>query len=140
MLTVRRNRQRRLKGGEPLEVVAVLSQAALHQQIGGPEVHRRQLDHILELLIERSDTLQIRVVPFEINPGVLISSSTLFFFDFQSRHLPSIAWQEAVRNLDMMIEPDDSEFRRLDQSWETGFASSLNRDNSMAMIQRIRDL
>lgn len=136
LLAVRKKRQRILDVGGSTQFVALLSEAALHQQTAGAEVQLRQLDRILDRLEGRQDDLlELRVVPFEINPGAIVNSSSLFFFHFESRHLPAIAWQEAVRNLDM-IEEDDAEYRRLDKAWQTGFDNSLNHDESIALLRR----
>ena len=57
-------RQRRLDGEHPLRLTTVISEGALRQQVGGPEVMRAQLDHLDRLLTERPEQIEIRVMPF----------------------------------------------------------------------------
>ena len=60
---VRLSRQELLtREDDPLQVVAVLDEAVLHRQVGGPEVMSEQIRHLLELT--RRPNVTIRVVPF----------------------------------------------------------------------------
>jgi transcriptional regulator with XRE-family HTH domain len=59
---VRLARQARLSGEAPLHVWAVLSEAVLLQQVGGPAVMASQLEHLLAAAEHSNVTLQ--VVPF----------------------------------------------------------------------------
>ncbi|MGH3750833.1 MAG: helix-turn-helix domain-containing protein, partial [Micromonosporaceae bacterium] len=52
-------RQRRLTADEPLRLTTVLSEAALRQQIGGPEVLVAQLRHLATMIEEHPDTLEV---------------------------------------------------------------------------------
>ncbi|MFE0100321.1 helix-turn-helix domain-containing protein [Streptomyces sp. NPDC059009] len=62
VVDVRVKRQARLEGSEPLHVYAVIGEAALRQQVGGPEVMRPQLLHILEQA--QLPNVRIQVLPF----------------------------------------------------------------------------
>ncbi|MFJ7091915.1 helix-turn-helix domain-containing protein [Streptomyces mirabilis] len=59
---VRLARQRILEKGEPPVFWAVLSEAALHQEIGGPKTMREQLAHLLSF--EDNSRINIQVLPF----------------------------------------------------------------------------
>jgi len=60
---VRRARQAQLTRDEdPLELAAVLDEAVLRRQVGGPEVMREQLLHLVEMSARPNITLQ--VLPF----------------------------------------------------------------------------
>ncbi|WP_336050192.1 helix-turn-helix domain-containing protein [Streptomyces sp. CA2R101] len=59
---VRLARQERLAGDSPLRIWAVLSEAVLLQQVGGPEVMKTQLQHLLDASENPNVTLQ--VLPF----------------------------------------------------------------------------
>ena len=59
-VAVRRIRQQRLTSeANPLELVAVIDEAALTRQIGGPAVLREQLDHLIMMAELPSVTLQV---------------------------------------------------------------------------------
>jgi transcriptional regulator with XRE-family HTH domain len=59
-LELRMRRQKRIAEG--LRVTAIIGEAAIRQQIGGPGIMREQLRHIKRLVSERDITVQI--VPF----------------------------------------------------------------------------
>jgi transcriptional regulator with XRE-family HTH domain len=90
----RLRRQERLRGSNPLDVSVILSEATLRQQIGGAEVLRGQLDHLLDLIEQQN--IEIRIIPFTATACALFGSGTLYLLDFQSPRLPMVAWQETV--------------------------------------------
>ncbi|MGH3925035.1 MAG: DUF5753 domain-containing protein, partial [Pseudonocardiaceae bacterium] len=59
-LELRMRRQQRLTNG--MRLTAIMSEAALRQQVGGPEVLRKQLEHLIIAVREYDVTVQ--VVPF----------------------------------------------------------------------------
>lgn len=59
---VRVARQERLTGEAPLDFWAVLAEGVLHQQVGGPTVMRRQLEHLVDMAELPNVTVQI--LPF----------------------------------------------------------------------------
>jgi transcriptional regulator with XRE-family HTH domain len=63
-ITVRANRQARLTGDDPLSVWLVLNEAVIRRVVGGPQVMREQLEHLITLSELRNVTLQ--VLPFAI--------------------------------------------------------------------------
>ena len=84
-IELRLRRQQRLLGPDPLTMVAIVSQAALMQQIGGPAVLQRQLLHLVDLSkrLDRS-ILELRVVPFTARQGSLVNASTMHLLEFSS--------------------------------------------------------
>lgn len=87
-------RQERLHDSDPLNVSVILSEAAIRQQIGGPDVLRGQLDHLLELV--EQPNIEIRIIPFSATACALFGAGTLYLLDFESPRLPMVAWQETV--------------------------------------------
>src|SRR5690606_30010687 len=61
VVDVRMKRQERLAGSDPLELYAVIWEAALRQQVGGPDVMRAQPPRILELA--QLPTVRLQVLP-----------------------------------------------------------------------------
>ena len=59
-ISFRRERQQRFWDGEA-KLIVIMAQAALDHEIGGPEVTRRQLDHLCRLA--NGDRASIRVLP-----------------------------------------------------------------------------
>ncbi|MFF0107644.1 helix-turn-helix domain-containing protein [Streptomyces hirsutus] len=64
-------RQARLRSEHPLELWAVIHEGALRQLVGGRDVMRNQLGHLLDLA--RTDTVKVQVVPSVAgaNPGMI---------------------------------------------------------------------
>jgi transcriptional regulator with XRE-family HTH domain len=79
MVAARLDRQRILDRPEPPVTWVVLSEAALHQEVGGREVMRDQLAHLLTLQQRR--WLDIQVLPFEAgaHTGLMGSFNLLRF-------------------------------------------------------------
>lgn len=134
---IRRQRQRRLEDDEPVELTAMLSEAALVQQVSGPSVQRRQLEHLATVIESYPETVDIRVIPFTEYPGSLSGSSTLVFLEFASPHLPDIAWQEAIRQLGFI---DAEELPRMELCWDQGMRSTKGAGDSLALIRSAAEI
>ncbi|MGX4692194.1 DUF5753 domain-containing protein [Streptomyces sp. JNUCC 63] len=59
---VKQKRQERLLGERPLQLHAVIWEAALRQKVGGPDAMRAQLERLLEL--EELPNVRLQVLPF----------------------------------------------------------------------------
>lgn len=66
---IRLHRQQVLFRENPPHLWAVVSEAALHQQFGGPEVMKAQLNHLLELSVRPNVTLQVLPFSAGAHPG-----------------------------------------------------------------------
>lgn len=62
-IKVRARRQARLTGDDPLRAWLVLSESVIRRTVGGPEVMREQIEHLIHLAELRNVTLQ--VLPFD---------------------------------------------------------------------------
>ncbi|OEJ31819.1 helix-turn-helix domain-containing protein [Streptomyces subrutilus] len=80
-VAARMERQRILDRENPPLMWVVLSEAVLHQEIGGREVMRKQLDHLLAL--QGREWVQVQILPFEAgaHAGVMGSFNLLRFDD-----------------------------------------------------------
>lgn len=63
---VRAERQRILDRADPAQLFAVIDEAALRRTVGGPEVMREQLRHLIEMAERPNVTIQ--VIPFDAGP------------------------------------------------------------------------
>ena len=70
LVALRMRRQERLTGEHPLELWAVLDEAALHRPVGGRPVMREQLRHLAE--IGQRDNVTVQVMPYDkgTHPGL----------------------------------------------------------------------
>jgi hypothetical protein len=62
LVEIRMRRQARLHDERPLQVYAVIWEAALRQLIGGPATMRAQLEHLLDLT--KLPNVRLQVLPF----------------------------------------------------------------------------
>jgi len=130
----RMRRQARLDGEDPLRLTAVISQAALMQEIGGPVILRRQLDHLIETIEEHSDTIEVLVIPFTATACVLFSVGTFHLINFASPRLPTVAWQETVTVQSIIDDP--IRVRDLEVSYREAHGRALTREDSLTLIRR----
>ncbi|MEV5705175.1 helix-turn-helix transcriptional regulator [Actinoallomurus sp. NPDC052274] len=63
---IRTERQRILVGDDPARLFAVIDEAALRRTVGGPDVMRAQLQHLIKMAAQPNVTLQ--VIPFSVGP------------------------------------------------------------------------
>lgn len=80
VVALRMARQERLSGDGPLKFVAVIEEGALDRMIGGPEVMRRQLEHLLDLERRPNVTLQVMPLSIPVHDGL---DGEFMLLDFQ---------------------------------------------------------
>ena len=133
-IEVRQRRQERLTGRTPLRLTAVISEAVLRQQIGGPAVLYQQLTHLADMTDAHPDTIDIQVVPFTATSCGLFGSATVNIFDFDNPRLPTIAWQETVTTWGFIDDP--IQIRDLVTTFNAALTDTLSAPESAAMIRR----
>ncbi|ORT58146.1 helix-turn-helix transcriptional regulator [Streptomyces sp. CB03238] len=129
-----RKRHRLLDADEPLRCRYVISQAVLHFQVGGPEGHREQLQHLLEL--SEMETVDLRVIPYEKGAdGTQTGAFTIF--RFPNPDVPDVAFGESVAGSVLMDDPRD--LRRLHRLFSTLADAALPPDKTRDLIARIKE-
>ncbi len=73
IVEVRMRRQSRLGGDKPLQVYAVVWEAALRQLVGGPDVMRNQLGRLLD--VAKLPNVRLQVLPFRTGGHPCVSGS-----------------------------------------------------------------
>jgi transcriptional regulator with XRE-family HTH domain len=131
---MRLRRQELLDGDDPLHLEVIISEAALRQQVGGTEVLKGQLDHLLKM--GERPNIEIRVIPFTATACDLFGSGTLVLLDFQSSFLPTVAWMESVTARSVITEPN--QVRDITMAFNEAYKRSLAREDTIKMIQRAR--
>ncbi|MFI5781230.1 Scr1 family TA system antitoxin-like transcriptional regulator [Nocardia sp. NPDC051570] len=130
---VRMKRQERLFGEDPLELSCLMSEAALLQQVGGPEVLKGQLDHLISLL-EEHENVDIRILPFSARGGLPQGGATFYLFDYDGPVLPTLAWHEFPVLAGFI---DDAEkVQALNVSFSLVESTALSRADSLALIKQ----
>lgn len=73
VVDVRQKRQARLSGSDPLQFYAVIGEGVLHQQVGGLNVMRAQLQHVIE--VAELPNVRVQVLPFRAGGHACIGGS-----------------------------------------------------------------
>jgi transcriptional regulator with XRE-family HTH domain len=80
-VALRRTRQRRLSGDNPIELFAVMDESVVHRSIGGPQVMAEQLRHLLA--VRELPSVTLRILPYAAgeHPFLGVSMAVLEFRD-----------------------------------------------------------
>ncbi|GLZ43370.1 helix-turn-helix transcriptional regulator [Actinokineospora sp. NBRC 105648] len=97
-----------ITGPRPVGMVALIGQAVLHQQFGGPTVTAGQLRRLLELT--QLPNVALRVVPFGAAWNPLLDGA---FHLIESEKLPTAVFIETRRSMLLLHRPDDVQSYRL---------------------------
>ncbi|WP_242613410.1 helix-turn-helix domain-containing protein [Herbihabitans rhizosphaerae] len=134
-LAARMKRQERLAGDDPLHLTAVMSEAALRQQVGGREVMRAQLKHLVQRAEEYADNLDIRVVPYTADAYDALGSSTFYLMTFPTGRVPSLLWTESVTST--ALNDDEMRYREYDVAYAQAVGMAQSRKDSLAFIRKL---
>ncbi|MFD7979237.1 DUF5753 domain-containing protein [Streptomyces sp. NPDC059071] len=132
LLAGRMERQRILDRERPPLAWAVLDEAVLHRPIGGREVMRRQLAHLLDFAGHR--WMRIQVLPFAAGEHASLAGSfNLLRFEDD----PDIVYTEDLISGHMTANPDT--IREGALRYAHLQASSLSVEESAALITRVME-
>ncbi|MFF1807049.1 helix-turn-helix transcriptional regulator [Streptomyces virginiae] len=131
-VAARMDRQRILDREDPPLMWVVMSEAVLHQEIGGREVMRNQLAHLLEQ--QRREWVKVQILPFEAgaHAGLLGSFNLLRFEDD-----PDIVYTEDFVQGHMTANPPA--LREGSLRYDHLQAAALSLEDSVARIARVME-
>lgn len=132
-IAARMKRQERLFSDDPLRLVAVVSQAAVEQQFGGPKVLRDQLRYLAETIRQSTTNIDFRIIPFTSEKGPILGGCTFHVLEFASAHLGPLAWFESPLEATMLEDPD--KVLDLSRSFQHVQEQALSPEESLAMIE-----
>ncbi|MFJ9343882.1 helix-turn-helix domain-containing protein [Streptomyces sp. NPDC101733] len=129
-VAARIERQRILDREHPPLMWVVMSEAVLHQEIGGAEVMREQLDHLLDL--RGREWAKVQILPFEAGAHTgLPGSFTLLRFDDD----PDLVYTEDFVQGHMTANPQT--LREGSLRYDHLQAAALSVEESAARIARV---
>ncbi|MFJ3280729.1 helix-turn-helix domain-containing protein [Streptomyces halstedii] len=132
LLAGRMERQRILEREQPPLAWAVLDEAVLHRPIGGREVMRNQLAHLLEFVEHR--WMRIQVLPFRAGEHASLAGSfTAMRFDDD----PDVAYTEDLISGHMTANPDT--IKEAARRYAHLQAVALSVEESAALIARVME-
>jgi transcriptional regulator with XRE-family HTH domain len=91
-VALRTTRQKVLTRSDPVRVWAIMDEAALRREVGSPEVHRGQLEHLL-VLLERPN-VALQVLP--MSTGVHAGGGSFSLLRFGDQDLPDVVYVEQL--------------------------------------------
>ncbi|MGW2814471.1 helix-turn-helix domain-containing protein [Streptomyces sp. NPDC001415] len=131
-VAARMERQRILERANPPLMWVVMSEAVLHQEIGGREVMRNQLAHLLEL--STREWVNLQILPFEVgaHAGLMGEFNLLRFEDD-----PEIVYTEDFVQGHMTANP--TAFKEGSLRYDHLQAAALSVEDSTALIARVME-
>jgi len=133
-VAVRKIRQQRLTSDDdPLELVAIVDEAALRREVGGPEVMRAQLDHLI--IMAALPTVTLQVLQMKGSPPIAMNGA-LTLLDFPDPDDPELLYHEYPTGA-LHIE-DQDEVREARLVFDTLRSEALNPADSVALIEQIQ--
>ncbi|MFB7589239.1 helix-turn-helix domain-containing protein [Streptomyces sp. NPDC056169] len=130
LVAARIERQRILDREHPPLFWVVMSEAALRQEIGGREVMREQLAHLLEM--QEREWVKIQILPFEVGAHTgSLGSFTLLRFDDD----PDLVYTEDFVQGHLTV--DSAAFREGLLRYDHLRAAALSVEDSTALITRV---
>ena len=130
----RMRRQQLLQQPRPPRYRALLDEAVLRRQVGGPAVMKAQLEKILLLVQEEKATVQ--VIPFEVGAYAAIDSN-FDYLEFGGSSLPGLVFVEGLVSHLYLERPADLE--RYSEALEYLRDEALSPRDSAKRIEEIRD-
>ncbi|BDT85589.1 helix-turn-helix transcriptional regulator [Nocardia cyriacigeorgica] len=135
---VRMRRQQRLEGDNPLHLSALIGEAALVQQIGGPHTLQRQLLHLADVIESHPETIVVRLMPFTATERSIFSGATFHLLDFANPRLPTLAWHESTVMGELLEDRDkDTRVRDLGVIHDRAMAQAMSREATLDRIRAI---
>lgn len=128
-----RTRRRKLLRRTPApHLHAVLGEAALRQEVGGPEIMSAQLHHLLEM--SRRDNVTIQALPFAAgaHPGL---SGPFVIFEFEHEDDPAVAHTENLSG--SAYSESESALARFRLAWGDIVGAALPPDKSASLIDSL---
>ncbi|OHV50978.1 XRE family transcriptional regulator [Frankia sp. B2] len=125
----RMERQALLAKEDPLRLWAVVDEAAVHRQVGGPKVMHRQLARITEAAGEPHITVQVIPYAAGAHAGML---GSFVLMDFPNSADPEIIYVESMAG-DLFLEAE-ADIRRYRLSFDNLAAVALSPDDSTSLI------
>ncbi|GLW10869.1 transcriptional regulator [Microtetraspora sp. NBRC 13810] len=129
---LRMERQRVLDGGDGPFFWAVIDEAALRRPIGGADVMRAQVEHLLDLM--RQPNITIQVMPFSFG-GHSAEGGAFSILRFQDSELPDVVYVEQLASALYLDKREDVD--RYGEVMERLCAVSTTPDETVQILVKI---
>jgi hypothetical protein len=132
LMAVRMERQQRLHGVRPLKLRVLISEAALHTQVGGPDVLRAQLEHLVTLA-KNAPNVSIRVLPWSTGARPALGRN-FTILSFPDPDDTDVIFSETVTYF--VLEDETDEVRRFTEAYDRVWQLALDESASAKLIAR----
>lgn len=133
MVALRMTRQEVLRREAPLKFTAIMSEAVLHRQVGGPGVMRAQLAHIVEAA--SASNVRVQVVPFKAGAHRGMSGA---FATFQFRDRLALKPIVYLENLaDHWMTRHEADVEMYEEAFTDLQALAPGPEESLSMIKKV---
>ncbi|MEV0969267.1 helix-turn-helix domain-containing protein [Microtetraspora glauca] len=105
-IDLRMRRQERLTGPDAVRLWAVVDEAALRRPIGGAEVMRGQIEHLIEAT--RNPNVTLQVVPFD-RGGHSAAGGPFTILRFEESELPDVVYLEQLTSALYLDKPEETD-------------------------------
>jgi transcriptional regulator with XRE-family HTH domain len=134
-VAARMRRQRRLRDADdPVELHAIIDETVLRRPVGGPDVLRAQLQHILAAV--DLPTVTVQVLPLAVGAHVGMDSG-FALLSFPEPEDPDVAYLAHVAGA--VHTQQESEVRRCTLVFDRLRSAALGPDDSVAFLRRVVD-
>ena len=127
-VAVRMQRQKLLTREDPPRLWAIVDEVVLSRPVGGRQVMRRQLEHLLEL--QELAHVTIQVIPFSAGAHIGMNGSILLL-DFETE--PPVLFLDS--HIDVLSTAKPTEVRRFELMWEHLRAQTSGPDEGVELIR-----
>jgi transcriptional regulator with XRE-family HTH domain len=133
-IAARMHRQKRLtsEDDDRLELVAVIDEPALHRPVGGPDVLRQQLAHIVELA--EPEAFRLHVLPADVGAHAAVPSG-FTILSFGDLGEPDMAYVEHALGALSLDKAGDVARAKL--TYERVLSDALDPAESLALVRRL---
>jgi DNA-binding XRE family transcriptional regulator len=133
LVEIRMRRQARLHEQRPLQVYAIVWEAALRQLIGGPDTMRAQLEHLLE--VAKLPNVRLQVLPFHTGGHPCIAGA-FTIISFAETEAVDVVHADTIAST-VWVE-DEGESTAYSTFFERTARLSLAQQDSAQLIDTIR--
>jgi transcriptional regulator with XRE-family HTH domain len=127
-------RQKLLEGDDPLELWAVVDEAAIRRVVGGPAVMRGQLSRVLDMMDRPNVTVQVISFSSGAHPGM---PGAFVHMEFRDKLDPDLVYVDTLAG-DIFLEADE-DIRRYRDMFDHLRAGALSPADSAGLIASVRD-
>lgn len=133
-VAARLERQKLLEGDDPLELWAVVDEAAIRRVVGGKQVMATQLQHVLQMM--QRPNIAVQVITFEAgaHPGM---PGSFVHMEFRDELDPELVYVDTLAG-DIFLEADD-DVRRYRQMFDYLRAGAMSPANSAKLISAMAE-